>query len=377
MFTREDTKAVKGIAVILMLFHHLTRFPERYAQGFDGFKSLWKPFVEDGYLSNFGATSRLCVAIFFFVGGYGLYKRISVDKFKLTESIKSLYINYWKIFLIFIPIAFIFFNKSDQSLPELCLRYHIEDGNELISTLLSNFLGLSDSLNSEWWFFSTYLCLLPMGVLFFIATKKSKSFTFDIFLVFVIDIFVNNIFPDLSKSNVLAGLGNNYYFVHFFRMTGASPFFAGIVMAKHNKLEEWKSKLQQFRFSGLLGLIGCIGVLYVRGYILGELIEVIHAIAFTIFASLFFYSLKYVKKAFSFVGKYSMDMWLVHTFFCYYFYEATKIVYATSSVWVDWLILIALSLVSSILVELIWKGFGLLKPKLQKLFIRPEIKEAE
>ncbi len=377
MFTREDTKAIKGIAVILMIFHHLACFPERYAQGFDGFKSLWKPFVEDGYLSNMGFNSRLCVAIFFFVGGYGLYKRISVDKFKLTKAIKSLYISYWKIFLIFIPIAFIFFNKSDESLPELCRRYHIEDKNNLISTLLSNFLGLSDSLNSEWWFFSAYLCLLPMGVLFFMATKKSKSFTFNMFLVLIIDMFVNNIFPDFSKSEVLAGLGGNYYFSHFIRLPSTSPFFAGIVMAKHNKLEEWKSKLQKFRFSGLLGLIGCIGVFYVRGYILGLNIEVIHATAFIIFASLFFDSLKYVKKAFCFAGKYSTDMWLVHTFFCYYFYEATKIVYATSSVWVDLLILIALSLISSILVELIWKGFGLLKPKLQKLFIRPEIKEAE
>ncbi len=377
MFTREDTKAVKGIAVILMLFHHLACFPERYAQGFDGFKSLWKPFAENGYLLNLGATSRLCVAIFFFVGGYGLYKRISVDKFKLTKAIKSLYISYWKIFMIFIPIAFIFFNRSDHSLPDLCLKYHIDDPGELVSTILSNFLGLSDSLNGEWWFFASYLCVLPMGVLFFIATKKSKSFTFDMFLVFVVDMFVNNIFPGFSQSEVLAGLGNNFYFTHFLKVSGASLFFAGIVMAKHNKLEGWKSKLQQFRFSGLIGFVGCIGVLYIRGYILGTIIEIIHAMAFTIFASLFFDSLKYVKKAFCFVGKYSTDMWLNHSFFCYYFYEATKIVYSTSSVWIDLLILVALSLVSSILVELIWKGIGLLKPKLQRLFIRPEIKEAE
>lgn len=39
-FERDDTKAVKGIAVLLMLFHHLAGFPDRFPVGFDGFSSI-------------------------------------------------------------------------------------------------------------------------------------------------------------------------------------------------------------------------------------------------------------------------------------------------------------------------------------------------
>ena len=44
MFERKDTKAIKGLAIILMLFHHICGFPERFPVGFEGFYlygNLW------------------------------------------------------------------------------------------------------------------------------------------------------------------------------------------------------------------------------------------------------------------------------------------------------------------------------------------------
>lgn len=376
MFTREDTKAVKGMAVIMMLLHHLGAFTDRYALDFQGFQSFWKPFAEDGYLGILSANVRLCVALFYFTGGYGLYKRWNTGKFSLPKSIAGLYQSYWKVFLIFVPIAFIFFRKEPDTLPNLYTRYWIADGKSFMISILSNFLGLSDSLNSEWWFFASYLCVLPMGLLFCMATKKTKSFTLDIFLVFVIDMLVRDVFAGLPRIEALSGLGSNFYYTHFLRMSGTSPFFAGIIFAKHDKLEACKAYLHRFRFSGLLGLIGCLGVLFVRSFILGELIEIIHATAFVIFLSLFFDSIKPVKKIFGFIGKYSTDMWLVHTFFCYYFRETAKIVYSTRSLWIDLLILTAFSLGSSVLLELFWKGISLLMPKLKKYLLRPETQQS-
>ncbi len=46
VFSREDTRAIKGVAVIMMLMHHLVAFPARYPVGFDGFKSLWNVWVD-------------------------------------------------------------------------------------------------------------------------------------------------------------------------------------------------------------------------------------------------------------------------------------------------------------------------------------------
>lgn len=97
-FSRSDTKAIKGIAVILMLFHHLAGFPSRVPVGFTGFESLWTGFVSDGYLQHFAQASSICVSIFFFLGGYGLYIRWKSSKLSVSGSIIDLYKSYWKVF---------------------------------------------------------------------------------------------------------------------------------------------------------------------------------------------------------------------------------------------------------------------------------------
>ena len=86
MFTRDDTKAVKGVAVLLMLLHHLAAFPERYPVDFAGFTSLIPGFVENGYLNDLAMDALVCVPLFFFLGGYGLYKRMQAGTFRLLEE---------------------------------------------------------------------------------------------------------------------------------------------------------------------------------------------------------------------------------------------------------------------------------------------------
>jgi len=376
MFTREDTRAVKGFAVLMMMFHHLAAFPERQPPEFEGFLTLWKPFAEEGYIRMMATAFRLCVAIFYFVGGYGLYKRWSKNKYSLTKSIFALYKSYWKVFAVFVPIAFIFFRRSGEGLLPNYQRYAVTDKKELISMILANFLGLTDSINSEWWFLAAYLCVMPMGLLFCIATRKNKSFTLSMFLVLMIDILVRNVFDDIPKIEAFSNVGSNFFYSHFLNMEGTSPFFAGIVFAKHDKLEVCKKYLMRFRFSGIMGLIGCLGILYIRSYILGEYIEIIHAAAFTIFASVLADSLRPLKTAVCFAGKYSTEMWLIHSFFCFHFCEAAKLVYLTRSPLIDFLILTALTLGSALLLEQLYKALAKLQPQMKKILFRPVPEES-
>ena len=67
-FTREDTRAIKGLAVMLMLLHHLATWGDRWPMGFAGFKSLWSGFVDQGFLMDLAFNAILCVPIFFFLG---------------------------------------------------------------------------------------------------------------------------------------------------------------------------------------------------------------------------------------------------------------------------------------------------------------------
>lgn len=56
--TKQDTIAIKGIAILLMLWHH-----------------LFLSTVEYGVCANsFSSIAKLCVALFLFVSGYGLTK---------------------------------------------------------------------------------------------------------------------------------------------------------------------------------------------------------------------------------------------------------------------------------------------------------------
>ena len=70
-FTKQDTKIIKGAAICFMLFHHLFAFPERVTEG--TFVSLWY-FNETNLAVCLGAFGRICVPIFTFLSGYGIYR---------------------------------------------------------------------------------------------------------------------------------------------------------------------------------------------------------------------------------------------------------------------------------------------------------------
>ena len=108
-FTREDTSIAKGIAIILMFTHHLFTFPDRIRSGSE-YLSLFS-ISGDNIELIVGRFGKICVAMFLFLSGFGIYKQFIKDKnniyFILFNKIKKIYINYWIIFLIFIPISFV------------------------------------------------------------------------------------------------------------------------------------------------------------------------------------------------------------------------------------------------------------------------------
>lgn len=67
-FTKSDTSVMKGVAIILMLIHHLFYSDELIRKC-----TLILPY-EDKLLLLFSSLSKVCVAIFVLISGYGLYK---------------------------------------------------------------------------------------------------------------------------------------------------------------------------------------------------------------------------------------------------------------------------------------------------------------
>ena len=73
-FTVKHSNMIKGIAIILMVFHHLFR-TKQFSQGYT--LSFW-PF-SIGRVAQITTFFKICVPLFTFVSGYGLlyfYKKL-------------------------------------------------------------------------------------------------------------------------------------------------------------------------------------------------------------------------------------------------------------------------------------------------------------
>ena len=366
MFTKDDTLALKGVAIELMLFHHLAAFPDRWPVGFEGFRSLWPGFVEEGYLADFAMNGLLCVPLFFFLGGYGLFCRRAAGRADLAGDVLGLYRRFWRVFFLFIPIGFLFFARSGEGINPLCTRFDLTDGKSLLRTLLLNFTGYDTNINGEWWFLGSYLCALPLGYLFCRATDRARGFLPDMFAVFCLDILTQGVFPGLAGAPGLAGLGSNLYFRRFCTVNKYMPaFFAGIVFARYDGVGRLKRALCRLAHPGTAALAGMAALFLCRAYVLSDVAngDILIAPLFVACCSVFFDRARHAKTLAAFLGRHSANMWLTHSFFCFYFLEFTKVVYWSRSVWLDLAVLTVLSLGAGFLVDGLYRFLGRLRPE--------------
>ena len=66
-----------------------------------------------------GDFGKLCVGMFLFISGLGLYNGFARNAQTATLKnsilrIKKLYSNYWTVFLLFVPIGFLYFSEDPR-----------------------------------------------------------------------------------------------------------------------------------------------------------------------------------------------------------------------------------------------------------------------
>lgn len=150
VLSKDYSDMVKGMAVLMMIMHHLWAFPER---------------IPGLALSNLeiqiGSAAKICVSIFMFLSGYGLYYTFSKKgSIRVWHRFWNIYKRFWQVFFIFVPIGFLFLSKPFS-----------------IQEFLQNLFCLKFSYNHEWWFLGTYielLIVLPVVLL----TDKKKCFPY-------------------------------------------------------------------------------------------------------------------------------------------------------------------------------------------------------
>ena len=150
VLTKDYSNMVKGMAVLMMIMHHLWGFPEKI------------PALPLSNLEvQLGAAGKICVSIFMFISGYGLYYTFKQKgTIQVWHRVWNVYKRFWQVFFIFVPIGFLFLSKPFG-----------------ILEFLQNLFCLKFSYNHEWWFLGTYIEFLFVLPVVLLADQK-KFFPF-------------------------------------------------------------------------------------------------------------------------------------------------------------------------------------------------------
>lgn len=310
-FTKEHTKIAKGFAIIFMVALHLFAHDE----WLEGTNNTYITMINiknlsiDVLLSSFG---KVCVAMYLFLSGYGLYKTyLSRKEFTIRDSlirIKNLYLNYLLILIIFIPIGYI-------------LGVYKE--NATISRLLVNFLCLDFYYNSFAWFIRLYFILV---LLFPILVKiLDKNIIKNIVIVLCLavgNIILNKIQYNLNYKDIIIvgniGLLNELNTIILWSI----HFIIGISCARFKLYEIIKEKLSQFHLNNNIFYLICFLICVVLRIKLPykEILDSIYA-PITIVALTNIVFNNKLKKIFIYLGEHSTNIWLIHFYFTYKYFQ--------------------------------------------------------
>lgn len=353
--SREDTKWVKGIAIVLMLMHHLWTFPDRIAGG--GLKYLFTIFDQSSivYLGSFG---KICVSLFFFIGGYGTYLGYVGKEYDLVGKLKKLYISYWKVFVIFIPIAFLLCSNQ----PAYCENSAIWSrfSSFLWQECWGNFVGMNTSYNGEWWFLSSYVFALISFPLLRAVIEKHPLHT-NLFIIIIASILVTNFFPAIGSIETIGSLNNNFLYSRFICQVApfVSSFWMGMAAAKDGVLDRLCHSLQEAKLSGpVIGVAAWCVVIVLRQSVIGDSADFAYIPVLLVMSKSLLQRLRFLERILARIGRQSTNMWLIHSFFCYYFYPVVRIVVAPRWAIPSLLVLIVLTYGASVGVTQFWMILG-------------------
>lgn len=315
---------IQAIGAMLMVFHHLFGFPERihvsYTMLFD-----FSFFHLETILSYFG---RICISIFAFTSGYGLYKLGSDSIVKgygiVWKQLKKFYIRFWGVCIIFLPLGYV-------------LKVYGFNVRKLVESVL----GFSPVYNAEWWYLTTYLCFLVLyPIIFWLMCKlHEKLGKYSLMVAIVAFVIISVLYYTLPEKGFLGWL---------------LCFVMGMTMVQYNVFETLYSVLLKLR--GLRYILAAILILGVFGV---RIITNANCDYDYIFTPIFVFAIlvllkskvceKSVNKVLLFIGKYSTYIWLSHTFFAYYYFQSFTYSVKYSSL--IFILCLACSVITGVVIE--------------------------
>ena len=347
-FTKEHTMQMKGIAIIILLFHHCFLNAQRWAtvpyeklattKGWGYYPISFAPFSSHTiqYLASF---SKICVAMFVFMTGYGMWVSYESQKKKTTMS------NYIKKRMVTLMTGFLIIFVVTEILAIPTGRFIEVYGHDFRSVvyMIIDALGLAKLLGTPlfcltWWYMSLAIVLIMIFPFVHSIMEKYQ------WIVVVASIIVPR----------ACGFGQS---TDLFRYLLA--YTLGMYFAQHDLLARIKEKFMEQNVVGkllslIVSLIGLAVIIKCRqnawiGWKYLDFWDGFAAMCVIVLSYIYILNGKWIVKGLGFLGKHSMNIFLIHSFYRDVFFH--KFTYSFYYAWLDYIVLMAISLVTSIVLE--------------------------
>lgn len=328
---------MKGIAICAMLFHHL----------YYSIPNWIKPY--DGVLCWLGELGKVCVALFLFCSGYGLsvhYAKINDVKGTagfLVKRFASFYLNYWMVFLIFVPITVFVFHRP------LAAAYG-EHAN-LIKHLLYDLLGVQgfQSYNITWWFNKLIIVLWLLFPIIYWLAKKNLVLT-------------------LLGSLLIARywkivVGYDYYCeLYMYQL----PFVLGMIWQMGEiRLQRMENiVVEKPKLFSVASICILVVFIYLRmkptiPFWSGPRMDAFLSCSIALLVVSLIRNVRFFSTTLSFLGKHSGNIYLIHTFYNVYWHPEWLHTSTFMRSGANFVVLLGLSLVTSIILEIAKERMGI------------------
>ena len=347
----QDSNVLKGVALILLLWHHLFYVDN----GMFSDINVWG----DGLTNQIGQLRKVCVALFVFLSGYGLVVSTDSSNFRLrlfyVKRYTKLYLNYWLIWLLFVPINILCFDRTFTAVYQ----------SYVIPKFLIDFCGLScmfgtQTMNPTWWFYSCIVILYALFPIILSCLEKTKWIVTWLVVSLVI-VFIPNLY-------LLEPV--KYYLF---------PFLLGCVFGKGSIFNilppQYVGPVNIFKrmYNRLIKI--CKGYGNTMDFVILIFVLVVSVVwrnssTHNLFIDSWLTLLIYViylnmnisqnaKKIMQILGKHSFNIFLFHTFIYYYWFR--NLLYSLNNPILIFLTLLVVTLVISVGMELVKNYIGYYK----------------
>ena len=333
-FEKRDTLVVKGVAILLLLFYHLFESQELLVT----LEVDHRPFSQEIFLmlSGFG---NICVAAFAFLSAFGITRGLETDEragtYGFQQSLGKAGRRCLKLiggFLaMYVSVNVLWFSHFDY------VKLYGGGWQGGVNAVI-DMLGLAQilstpTLNMTWWYMELAVLIIFLVPLLYPLVKKAGRYL---------------IVPALLLPTVFQ-MGEDvrrYYIVVLFGM-----------LAAH---EEWLEKLFSRKINrGVKLLLGltflALAVVFRQNYMIHTyflwIVDAPIALFLCWLVAEFLSGIPGLSHVLAFLGRHSMNMFFVHTFF--YMILFRDFIYSFRYAWLIFPVLVVVSLAYSVALELV------------------------